>query len=133
MKLHSTTILDAVRLYVVLFVFDHMSRHGNGIAAQRSFKKQALDLVDALLTMNPEKRMTAGQALDHEYFWTDPMPCEPSELPSFKIESAHEFEAKKRRKAKDEVHRAKRHQQHPPGRGGQAVHSNARPAYGRRN
>jgi cyclin-dependent kinase 12/13 len=85
----------------------------------RNFKKEALDLVDALLTMDPTKRMSAKDALDHDYFWTDPMPCNPSELPAFKVESAHEFEAKNRRKAEhtqqQQAQQTKRHQPHPPG------------------
>lgn len=81
----------------------------------RTFKKEQLDLVDALLTMDPAKRMSAKEALDHDFFWTDPMPCDPSELPSFKVDSAHEYEAKNRRKAKDQASQAKRHQQRPPG------------------
>ena len=58
-------------LVVVVFTHAHVVTH--------SFKKEALDLVDALLTMDPTKRMSAKDALDHDYFWTDPMPCNPSE------------------------------------------------------
>ena len=39
----------------------------------------AFDLVDKLLVLDPSKRLSASDALDHDYFWTDPMPCEPSE------------------------------------------------------
>lgn len=35
------------------------------------------DLLIALLTLDPDKRITAEEALDHSYFWTDPLPAEP--------------------------------------------------------
>ena len=63
----------------------------------RCFPKEALDLVDKMLIMDPSKRITAAEALDHDYFWSEPMPCSPDMLPSFGIESAHEYETKKRR------------------------------------
>ncbi|EGD74909.1 CMGC/CDK protein kinase [Salpingoeca rosetta] len=39
-----------------------------------------LALLDDLLVMNPSKRPTAGTALDHHFFWEDPMPCLPSQI-----------------------------------------------------
>lgn len=33
--------------------------------------------MDKLLTCNPRERITASVALDHEYFWTDPLPADP--------------------------------------------------------
>ena len=29
------------------------------------------------MTCNPKERITASQALDHDYFWTDPLPADP--------------------------------------------------------
>ena len=54
-----------------------------------------LDLLRKLLTMDPVKRITADDALDHEYFWSDPPPAAPEMLP--KYPPSHEFTAKKRR------------------------------------
>ncbi|KAJ7174296.1 kinase-like domain-containing protein [Mycena filopes] len=39
--------------------------------------KETCDLMDRLLTCNPRQRITAAQALDHDYFWTAPMPADP--------------------------------------------------------
>lgn len=39
------------------------------------------DLLTRLLQLNPNKRMTAGQALLHHYFHVDPLPCDPMDLP----------------------------------------------------
>ncbi|XP_028112805.1 uncharacterized protein LOC114310896 isoform X2 [Camellia sinensis] len=41
------------------------------------------------------QRISAKDALDAEYFWTDPLPCDPRSLP--KYESSHEFQTKKKR------------------------------------
>lgn len=36
------------------------------------------DLIDRILVLDPKKRLTANEALDHDWFWTEPFPCEPS-------------------------------------------------------
>jgi len=95
-----------------------------------SFPKSALDLLDRLLTLDPTKRATAEEALDSDYFWTEPLPCQPEELP--KYPSANEFSTKKRPPPQQE-HEAKR-QRVPDGRppflnphGGPPQHHGQRP------
>jgi cyclin-dependent kinase 12/13 len=57
--------------------------------------KEALDLLDRLLTLDPRKRITAADALDAEYFWVPP---EPAKLTNFSTDiSCHEYQAKKRK------------------------------------
>lgn len=34
------------------------------------------DLIDQLLRLDPKSRPDANDALDHEFFWSDPMPCD---------------------------------------------------------
>ncbi|KZT68342.1 Pkinase-domain-containing protein [Daedalea quercina L-15889] len=56
---------------------------------------ETVDLLDKLLSCNPRERLTAEQALDHDYFWTDPLPADPKSLP--KYEASHEFDKRGRR------------------------------------
>ncbi|KAF8324306.1 kinase-like domain-containing protein [Cantharellus anzutake] len=45
--------------------------------------------LDRLLTLDPVQRITAFEALDHDYFWTEPLPADPKSLA--KYEPSHEF------------------------------------------
>lgn len=75
----------------------------------------ALSLLSKLLTLDPNQRFDAAQALDHDYFWKDPMPCDPSALPRYP--AMHEYEAKKTRQNQKEHISAKKQKTHnfPPG------------------
>ncbi|SJK86597.1 cyclin-dependent kinase 7 [Babesia microti strain RI] len=42
---------------------------------------QAKDLLQRLIKLNPHERITATEALKHEYFTTAQLPCKPSQLP----------------------------------------------------
>jgi len=37
----------------------------------------AVDLIENFLTLDPIRRITADEALDHRYFWSHPMPALP--------------------------------------------------------
>jgi serine/threonine protein kinase len=41
----------------------------------------ALDLVTRLLSLDPKKRISSFEALQHPWFWTSPLPCQPDRLP----------------------------------------------------
>ncbi|KAF5351252.1 hypothetical protein D9756_008328 [Leucocoprinus leucothites] len=45
--------------------------------AYESVGAETADLLDRLLVCNPRERITAAQALEHDYFWTDPLPADP--------------------------------------------------------
>ena len=47
------------------------------LTMSRRIGPETVDLLDKLLVCNPRERLTASQALDHDYFWTDPLPADP--------------------------------------------------------
>ena len=61
----------------VLNVVPPLFRRMNKSFHYHSAGPEALEFLDQLLTLNPLRRMTALEALDHDYFWCEPMPAEP--------------------------------------------------------
>jgi len=57
----------------------------------------ALDLQDKLLTLDPSKRIDSDNALNHDFFWTDPMPQDLAPMLSKLKDSMFEFLAPPRR------------------------------------
>ncbi|CAM8980108.1 unnamed protein product [Rhodiola kirilowii] len=49
----------------------------------KDFPPSSLPLVCTLLALEPDDRGTATAALCSEFFWTEPLPCEPSSLPTY--------------------------------------------------
>ncbi|PIA52158.1 hypothetical protein AQUCO_01000202v1 [Aquilegia coerulea] len=79
----------------------------------KHFDRHALELLERMLTLDPSQRISAKDALDAEYFWNDPLPCDPKSLP--KYESSHEFQTKKKRQQQRQHEEAAKRQklQHP--------------------
>ncbi|OAV99467.1 CMGC/CDK/CDK9 protein kinase, partial [Puccinia triticina 1-1 BBBD Race 1] len=63
------------------------------------------DLLDHLLVLDHSRRLTAEEALDHDWFWTDPMAIDPAKLPHY--EPSHEYD---RRKKQEQAKRTHQHQ-----------------------
>lgn len=57
------------------------------------------DLLDKLLQLDPNSRIDADTALNHDFFWTDPMPCDLSKMLSHHLQSMFEYLAPPRRPA----------------------------------
>ncbi|GIL76650.1 hypothetical protein Vretimale_8840 [Volvox reticuliferus] len=64
-------------------------------AMGRHISEEAIRLLEKMLCLDPKRRITAADAVMDPYMWSDPMPCEPQQLPC--RGSGHEFTMKKRR------------------------------------
>lgn len=56
-----------------------------------------VDLLDKLLQLDPSTRIDADTALNHDFFWCDPMPCDLSKMLSNHSQSMFEYLAPPRR------------------------------------
>ncbi|TRY77905.1 hypothetical protein TCAL_08118 [Tigriopus californicus] len=56
----------------------------------------AVDLLDKLLCLCPRERLDSNAALDHDFFWTDPMPEDLGKMLSQHTQSMFEFLAPRR-------------------------------------
>lgn len=74
---------------------------------RRKITPKAVDLLARMLCLDPDRRIDARDAIMHEYFYEEPMACEPSELPKFA--ASHEMTMKAKRKADKEAGRGQDH------------------------
>lgn len=61
---------------------------------------QLIDLLDNMLRVEPNRRITAKQALDHPFFKTDPLPSRPEDIKMIEEES-HEYIVRMSKKQAD--------------------------------
>lgn len=59
----------------------------------KTYDKEMVDLLAGLLRLDPVKRLSASEALQHAYFTTDPLPANPEDLPNY--EASHELDKRK--------------------------------------
>ena len=74
----------------------------------------ALDLLDKLLSLDPKQRLDSDSALNHDFFWMDPMPSELTKMLSQHTTSMFEFLAPPRRPRGPAGPGPSRPQQHNP-------------------
>ena len=62
----------------------------------KSFVKDecAVDLIEKLLILDPSQRIDADTALNHDFFWSDPMPADIAKTLALHTQSMFEYFAK---------------------------------------
>ena len=65
-----------------------------------------IDLMDQMLCMEPNNRISAEDAYYHPYFKEDPRPCQPKDLPLIE-EDSHEYSVKQEKKHRAPVYNEK--------------------------
>ncbi|KAG6902049.1 hypothetical protein C0995_005105 [Termitomyces sp. Mi166 len=79
----------------------------DGVKRFQNYSRRVKQTWDRLLTCNPRERITAAEALDHDYFWTDPLPADPKTLPTY--EASHEFDRRGQRQQPPPMHHLVNH------------------------
>jgi serine/threonine protein kinase len=59
-----------------------------------ALRPSARDLIVRLLELDPAKRMSAKDALNHDYFWGNPGPCHPELIPVPRGDGLHELQVR---------------------------------------
>ena len=63
--------------------------------ANSPISASCLDFFQKILTVCPDRRISASEALEHPYLVSEePAPCQPSELPRFECEMSQKFAQK---------------------------------------
>ncbi|AAF27011.1 putative cyclin-dependent protein kinase [Arabidopsis thaliana] len=81
----------------------------------KDFSPEALSLLDTLLALDPAERQTATDVLMSDFFTTEPLACQPSDLP--KYPPSKEIDAKRR----DEEYRRQREARKAQGESGRRM------------
>ncbi|XP_071949102.1 cyclin-dependent kinase 9-like isoform X2 [Antedon mediterranea] len=68
----------------------------------------ALDLIDKLLAIDPAKRLNSDDALNHDFFWVDPMPRSFAKMLTLHTQSMFEFSALNRRRQQQNQQKIKK-------------------------
>jgi cyclin-dependent kinase 12/13 len=72
--------------------------------------EETVSLLTSLLCLNPASRISAEESLDHDFFFSDPLPLDPADVPPYHV-SSHEFTAKRRKKEGHQLQNAQQQNQ----------------------
>uniref|UniRef100_A0A7S3KTR7 Cyclin-dependent kinase 2 homolog n=1 Tax=Euplotes crassus TaxID=5936 RepID=A0A7S3KTR7_EUPCR len=90
-----------------LYKYKLREHFSNTVNSSSKADDYALDLIAKMLLYDPNKRISAADALNHPYFHSEPLPCLPSNLPQFD-QDFHEYTVKmeraKQKKMEQESH-----------------------------
>lgn len=76
--------------------------------ADLALSKNGMDLLTRLLEYDPEKRITAAEALEHPYFKEDPIPVIKSKMPHFPATNMTPPSARKRKREGNDAAKRRR-------------------------
>lgn len=80
-------------IFLLLLIFAQVKERLKHYARDAS----ACDLLDKLLILDPSKRVDADTALNHDFFWLDPLPTDLSKMLAQHNQSMFEYLAPPRR------------------------------------
>lgn len=109
--------VDSLELYTRMEFPKGMSRKLKERLRSTIGCEYGLDLLDKLLILDPKKRLDSDSALNHDFFWTDPMPQDLANLLSQYTNSMFEFTTSRRRPMGHPGRHGGQHIFHPNHRG----------------
>lgn len=89
--------IEALELYNKMDLMPNQKRKVKDRLRPYVRDPNGIDLLDKLLQLDPSTRIDADSALNTDFFWTDPMPCDLSKMLSQHSQSMFEYLAPPRR------------------------------------
>lgn len=83
--------VENLELYRTMELIDKQKRKVKDRMKHYMQNPYACDLIDKLLVLDPSKRIDADTALNHDFFWSDPMPSDLGQMLSTHTQSMFEY------------------------------------------